>query len=283
MNAYASIEGWAVVDGYQPDGDTIRFVPDAMHHVLALPRGHLVPEAADTSVAVRLEGIDAPELHYAGAEQPAARPPLDALLRAIGWPPGHEASGAPMPGQHPRGVRVRVVTRSCDAHGRVIGYLFAASAAATGSVSVKASVNACLLAAGLVYPLAYDSQPAAHRALFGSLATTARREGRGLWSRDRSRAGFVLHGEASLGVHGALVFPKVFRRAVSFFREATRGTSFREWLRRESGGDDPVRVACAGRASWRKLSDLLTERDGVVRVATDVIGMTFAEARDVAA
>lgn len=88
----------------------------------------------------------------------------------------------------------------------------------------------------------------------------------------------MLHGEASLGVHGALVFPKVFRRAVSFFRDATRGMSFREWVRRESGADDAVRVAGAGRAAWRKLSDLLTERDGVVRVATDVIGMTFAEA-----
>lgn len=121
---------------------------------------------------------------------------------------------------------------------------------------------------------------AAHRELFGSRATTARREGRGLWSRDRSRAGFVLHGEASLGVHGALVFPKVFRRAVSFFREATRGISFREWLRRESGADDAVRVAGAGagRAAWRKLSDLLAERDGVVRVASGVIGRTFAEA-----
>ncbi len=93
---------------------------------------------------------------------------------------------------------------------------------------------------------------AAHRELFGSRATTARREGRGLWSRDRSRAGFVLHGEASLGVHGPLVFPKVFRRAVSLFRE--------------------------GRAAWRKLSDLLAERDGVVRVASGVIGRTFAEA-----
>lgn len=35
----------------------------------------------DTSVPVRLEGIDAPELHFAGAQQPAARPALEALLR----------------------------------------------------------------------------------------------------------------------------------------------------------------------------------------------------------
>ena len=71
--SYSSIEGWAVIDGYQPDGDTIRFVPDALPQVFALPRGQLVTAAKDTSVAVSLEGIDAPELHYEGAEQPAAR------------------------------------------------------------------------------------------------------------------------------------------------------------------------------------------------------------------
>lgn len=128
--SYSSIEGWAVIDGYQPDGDTIRFVPDALPQVLALPRGQLVTAAKDTSVAVRLEGIDAPELHYEGAEQ-LARPALEALLREIGWPSATADARATTP--LPRGVRVRVVTRSCDSHGRVIGYLFASGANASAA------------------------------------------------------------------------------------------------------------------------------------------------------
>jgi endonuclease YncB( thermonuclease family) len=303
---FQSIDGWAVIDGYQPDGDTLRFVPDHLPRVLALPRGERVAAAVDTSVAVRLEGIDAPELHYEGREQPAARPALAALLREIGWPPvasrqpspphatprvsrgavapPHPAPPAPLP---PRGARVRVVTRSCDAHGRVIGYVFAASSAsATTSssssssatariVPIDRSVNARLLAAGVVYPLAYDSQPPAERARFAALAAVARREGRGVWSRDRSRDGFALRSEASLGAHGALVFPKLFRRSVAFFREAARGVGFREWLRQSSGADDAVRVAGG---AWRRLSDLLTEREGLLRVVPDLLDVTFAEA-----
>jgi endonuclease YncB( thermonuclease family) len=273
------IEGWAVVDGYQPDGDTIRFVPDAMARVLALPRGHLVAAGADTSVPVRLEGIDAPELHYAGAEQPAARVALETLLREIGWPPPGGARGVAAVGTAPRGVRVRVMTRSCDAHGRVIGYVFSTAGKAPLAVPsverVESSVNARLLEAGVVYPLAYSSQPERDRALFAALAKTARRAGRGVWSRDRSRDGFALRSEASLGRYGALVFPKVFRRSVAFFREAARGVHFREWLRSGSVANDAVRVAGG---AWRRLSDILTERDGRLHVTCDVIGVTFAEA-----
>ena len=168
MNSYSEIQGFAVVDGYQPDGDTIRFVPDQLVEITRLSRGHLATPGADTSVPIRLEGIDAPELHFEGREQPAAKPALDALLAAIGWPP-------PASAKLPRGVRVRVVARSCDAHGRVIGYLMPAGA----SSRLEDSVNASLLAAGLVYPLAYASEPAAHRESFGKLALAAREAARG--------------------------------------------------------------------------------------------------------
>lgn len=49
---------------------------------------------------------------------------------------------------------------------------------------------------------------------------------------------------------------------------------FREWLRTRSGADDVVRVADGAR---RRSSDLLAERDGLVRMACDVIGATFTE------
>ena len=119
----------------------------------------------------------------------------------------------------------------------------------------------------------YDSQPRAHRAKFGELAEAARRARKGVWAHDRSREGFVLRSEASLGPHGALVFPKLFRRSVTFLREASRGLGFREWLRGWSEADDAVRI---GEGAWRRLSDLLGERGGLVRVERDLIGVTFA-------
>ena len=79
-------------------------------------------------------------------------------------------------------------------------------------------------------------------------------------AHDRPLEGFLLRSVASLGPHGTLVFPKPFRRSVTFLREATRG-------------DDAVRI---GEGAWRRLSDLLGERGGLVRVERDLIGVTFA-------
>jgi len=268
----AVIEGWVVVDGYLPDGDTVRFVPARMKEVLALPRAHLVRPGKDTSVSVRLEGIDAPELHYAGAQQPAAKPALERLLREIGWPPEAVGEG-PGVARVPRGVLVQLVTSACDAHGRVIAYLYDASPAGNTLPRVADSVNARLVDAGVVYPLAYDSQPARDARLFRELAGGARRAGRGVWARDRTRKGVALRSEGSLGPYGSLVLPKVFRRTVTYFREAAAGVGFCEWLRDWSGVDDRVRTS---RGRWCRLSDVVRDRGGVIRVVGDPLSMTFA-------
>lgn len=269
------LHGWAVVDGYQPDGDTIRFVPDDFRQVRQLPRSHLVAVGTDTSVPVRLEGIDAPELHYEGREQPEARRALDALLREIHWPPGDLASTSHAETGRPRGVRIAVLTRACDSHGRVIGYVFGTGVPRAAAPALEQSVNARLLSQGVVYPLAYDTQPKPHRSLFARLALAARRAGAGIWRHDRSREGFPLRTEASLGAHGALVFPKIFRRAVTYFREARSGTLFERWLRDSSGCDDPVRVADGMQG---RLSDLLKHRGGLIHMTHDPVGLTFVEA-----
>lgn len=284
--SFAVLEGWAVVDGYLPDGDTVRFVPDDMRAFLRLERSYLAAIGKDTSVCVRLEGIDAPELHYAGAQQPAAKPALDAMLRAIHWPSlavAPSSASARIDGATPRGVRVAVLTNGCDSHGRAIGYLFPSEIAETHPSASRllreevlaSSVNAGLVASGLVYPLSYRTQPDAHRAMFRELGAAARRRRAGVWARDESRAGFVLRSEASLGPYGALVFPKLFRRSVTFFREAARGVGFREWLRDLSGVDDEVSV---NGGAFRPLSALLLETRGRVRLAADLLTTTFAGA-----
>ena len=61
----------------------MRFVPDELRAFEALERSHLASFGHDTSVCVRLEGIDAPELHYEGAQQPAAKPALELFRRSV--------------------------------------------------------------------------------------------------------------------------------------------------------------------------------------------------------
>jgi endonuclease YncB( thermonuclease family) len=288
FRSFVVLQGWAVVDGYQPDGDTVRFVPDELRAFESLERSHLASFGHDTSVCVRLEGIDAPELHYEGAQQPAAKPALDAMLRGIHWPSEplvamHEGNaGKGRTRSVPRGVRVVVLTKGCDSHGRAIGYVFAdevakAKPSAAELVHVDAlarCVNAQLVTSGVVYPLAYRSQPPAHRALFRSLAGKAREARAGVWGRDASRSGFVLRSAESLGPHGALVVPKLFRRSVTFFRAAARGMSFCTWLRDKSGADDEVSV---GGGPLRRLSTWLRESGDRVRLGADVLEMVFAE------
>jgi endonuclease YncB( thermonuclease family) len=281
-DSFVVLQGWAVVDGYQPDGDTVRFVPDEMRAFESLERSHLASFGHDTSVCVRLEGIDAPELHYEGAQQPAAKPALDAMLRGIHWPSEPLVATQAGKGSVPRGVRVAVLTKGCDSHGRAIGYVFAdeiakAKPSAAELVHVDAlarCVNAQLVTSGVVYPLAYQSQPPAHRALFRSLAGRARDARAGVWGRDESRSGFVLRSASSLGPHGALVVPKLFRRSVTFWRDAARGMSFCAWLREKSGADEEVSV---GGGPWRRLSTWLRASGERVRLGADVLEMVFAE------
>ena len=52
--------------------------------------------------------------------------------------------------------------------------------------------------------------------------------------------GFLLRSASSLGPHGALEIPKLFRRSVTYFRDAARGMSFCTRLRDKSGADDEV-------------------------------------------
>jgi hypothetical protein len=49
------------------------------------------------------------------------------------------------------------------------------------------------------------------------------------------------------------VYPKLFRRSVTFFREHAGHQSFCEWLRDASGADDELRVGEDG--AWRRLVD----------------------------
>ena len=195
----------------------------------------LVASPKDGSVPVRLEGIDAPELHYLGHEQPRGWRALEVMLKEAGIAASREA----VPGA--------IVASRCDPHGRVIAYVFrrgALDGEGRGGLSereVGASVNAAMLEAGAAYALAYRSQPAAHRRVFREVAVRARAKGLGVWPLDRTERGVALRSVRSFGPHGALVFPKLFRRCATYFLEERR-KSFSEWLASSATTDDWVQV-----------------------------------------
>lgn len=86
---YCVLEGEIVLEGCAPDGDSLRFLPRAPDALGALWRSSLLERSRrpDGSVQIRLEGIDAPELHYEGAAQPRGVRARDALLAWLGIDP----------------------------------------------------------------------------------------------------------------------------------------------------------------------------------------------------
>ena len=78
-----SLRGELVVVGKSPDGDSIRFIPRSPALLRSLAGGGRVDPSADGSVQLRLDGIDAPELHYNGLAQPLAEPAPGGAARVV--------------------------------------------------------------------------------------------------------------------------------------------------------------------------------------------------------
>src|SRR5262245_3008431 len=122
---YVVIPGTFLTVDYEPDGDSIRFKADDPAQYNHLHRSHLIHRSIkDDSVQLRFEGIDAPELHYGGAEQPLGREARDALLKAMGFTSWTLAAGSPskIATSHPATVRGGILSMAADVHGRPISY-----------------------------------------------------------------------------------------------------------------------------------------------------------------
>ncbi len=83
---FLCIHGELVIVGYEPDGDSVRFIADDASHYGALKRADRIrPSQRDGSVQLRFEAVDAPELHYGIDAQPLGATARDALLDWIGF------------------------------------------------------------------------------------------------------------------------------------------------------------------------------------------------------
>src|SRR3954451_13237473 len=214
--------------GPQPDGDTVKFDPDSPALVEALPRpsgGR--PDINQGGISVRLGAIDALETHFEGAHQELAGADAarDELLRALGFTGVTFFPELPNTVESADQDRVRghVLSNGIDANGRVIGFVEPGDAAEPDGAQVflddaraSRSVNAALLAAGLVYAGLYSTLPASLRAEFALTARAARAAGAGIWPRATADP----DGAANIADRAALEalapWPKLFRRLVPY-------------------------------------------------------------------
>lgn len=286
---YRHLHGRLVIRGKMPDGDSVRFVADLERPYDDLYYARRVrPSQEDGTVQLRLEGIDAPEVHYGPYAQPYGEVARGALLAMLGFTgvvfEGGERNR--VEGGAPDAVPVTVLTHSADANGRVVSYLLPRQDVEDGFEGrvdgevLRASFNYRMLAEGHAYFMAYTSTPRVHQAVFREAAIAARKARQGLWPLDRTEE-YVLMRQEDIGPRGQLIFPKLFRRSTDYLA-AQRG-GFRgdlaDWLVASRAGrtrDEDDQVVVADRVETR-LSELLQQRNSRVALQADPLDLAFVE------
>src|SRR5262249_22053095 len=115
--------------GPEPDGDTIKFLPDTPALVEALPRrSGRPPDINRRGISVRLEAIDALETHFAETHQEltGANTARDELLRLPAFTNVAFSPDLPNKVQSPDqdSLRGHVLANGVDANGRLIGFVY---------------------------------------------------------------------------------------------------------------------------------------------------------------
>ncbi|MEV0614074.1 lamin tail domain-containing protein [Nonomuraea sp. NPDC050404] len=230
--------------GPEPDGDTVKFLPDSPALVEALPRrSGRPPNINARGISVRLEAVDALETHFAETHQEleGANAARDELLRLLGFTNVRFWEDLPnkVESADQDSIRGHVLTNGIDANGRLIAFVYAGDNPGADGTSVfvdpplvDRSVNAQLTAAGLVYPAFYATLPAELRTHLAEVSQAARRKAVGIWPRSTGDP----NGAATVadldGLERLVMWPKLFRRVVPYLAAGfVNFDGFDGWLR----------------------------------------------------
>lgn len=285
LKQYRLIKGDFVIEGKEPDGDSVRFVPRQANAFQGLYRASKVKSSpADGSVQLRFEGIDAPETHYGGQQQPMGIRARDILLGEYFRFTNVETSGAKVISADQQSISGFILTQGMDVHGRPISFVFAGDSQANDLANVELSgellersANAQMLEEGNAYLLAYESLPEELRAILAGKAQQARDARRGVWSEDQSGE-FRLEDFDSINEKGALIYPKLFRRSVDFLKAKAGDSSLldiHDWLESKPEEDDEVRLIKSNVSVH--FGDLIAQNNNRVSLQADLLDMVFQE------
>ena len=286
---YRFLHGNLVIRAKQPDGDSVRFVADLPEPYRDLRYARRIrPSQEDDTVQLRLEGIDAPEVHYGPFAQPYGDVSREAFLAMLGFSDVVYEAGEKnrVESATPDSVPVTVATHAADANGRVVSYLLPRQDLADGAEGrldenmLHASFNYRMLETGHAYYMAYTSTPRLHQDVCREAAIAARKARLGVWSLDRTQE-WVLSEQADVGRNGQLIFPKLFRRCCDYLADRRGGFKgdLADWLvntRQGHARDEDDRVVLEGRFETR-LSELIQQRNSRVTLQVDLLDLAFVE------
>lgn len=282
---FLAVTGQLLIVGKSPDGDSVRFVPDHVETLESLQNGDRLRVAADGSVQLRLDAIDAPETHYANHHQPLAGAARDELVTHCGFSDVTYNAGGVVTTADPDRVPALIAAKLVETHGRPVAYLFPrpraidpplmwadGDAVTLDAAALAFSTNEHMVTSGRAYTTLYTSTPPALREHFTDLARKARGTAGSVWAADRT-ARFELTDRASIEEQ-QLLLPKLFRRATDYLtaREKGLATSFRAWL---TDADENDEVDVHGQRTT--LADLITENGTTIELTADLLDLVFVE------
>ncbi len=281
--------GRLVIIGKQPDGDSIRFVPNELSTVQHLPHATRLRAAKDGSLQLRLDGIDAPETHYNGQSQLLGDVARSTLLRSLGFTDVRWDAGGTVTESQPKHVPVTLLVNQLDPFGRLVSYILAkptrelteGQLLSADAGLLGQTVNAHLLQTGAAYLTLYNSTPPVHRDYLRHVAAAARAATRGVWKMDHT-ARFILTDHASIGPDAqALILPKLFRRCTDYLEALDRGFAggLPAWIQSTQAqayhSDDDYVIRSEG--SIIPLHTLLHQRQHVITTSIDPLTDVFIE------
>jgi len=292
---YPVIRGNFVLAGYEPDGDSVRFIaddPSLYNHLHRHYRINLSPK--DGSVQLRFEGVDATELHYGAAAQPLGADARDALLSWMGFS-GIKYAGSnstKVVSSTPAKIAGGILSLAAEANGRPVSYVLLKKDLAAGdTVGVDETLlgktlNYRLLETGMAYYTVYTSLPAAHRDVFRALALTARSSRKGVWAVDKS-SDFVLDNKKSIGPTGQCILPKLFRRCTDYLKAVDQGFAgnLADWMvsvstspsRNENDRVVVLNAQDPSKSVEVNFADLIDQRNRTIALQGDLLDLVFVE------
>lgn len=244
----------------QPDGDSLRFVPDNPEPITDLRRRGQRPKINpdNGSIQLRYEAIDTMEKR--------ALEPFSSDATASNLDLAGTQGGA-------RSARGHVYANQLDPNGRLIAFVFAGESAAEDGSSVflgpddiAESINLRQLALGHAYPLYYDTLFDDLRRRCTEASEAARAKRLGVWSADASLSGARWTGSVETLPP---IFPKLWRRIDTFSRDDTLFEPARPFanLKRWIAQFSPERVIVSE-------TDTVTGFDNIIETTDDTVRMT---------
>lgn len=277
---YFVVKGTFHVEGYSPDGDSVRFLADDMDFLKKLPGPDLALSKAGHAM-LRFEAIDALETHFGGHHhQPIefafeARELLLTLLgiKNVQWnEKGSKITSAD------DGTLGYLLTNKIENRGRVLSFVY------TGTINkktgdkifvdkklIKQSLNYKIIEKGLAFPTYYINFLPELRNEFTKAVEKARKTGIGFWPLDKTNKGVIVEDIEDVSETN-IIMPKLFRRIAAFFEKHSSIDEFKTYLEKQ---DDQLIILPTNKK--KILSDIVTVKNKTVKLTKKPENIVFEE------